>query len=329
MPSIYSYTLKDGTTRRWAFVIDMDRTWDATERRWRRAQLKRSGFPRRIDCERELRAEQARIDAHTAPTLADRAMTLETWLTAWLDSDPNWRPATRSTYTRTVAGYIQPNLGRHKLTELKPDHIRSMLARMRAQALSRTTVHMAYSTLRSALNAAIREQVITWNPCTAVKVEGPDRPEMAVWTPEQVSVFLAHAQEREPHLAAAYQIAAWRGLRRGELAGLRWSDIDLDAGLLRVERSVGYSGEVGSPKTARGQRTVSLGRRLVLALRAHQAAQPVRGLPPGETGCSPMTRGPGSRPGASHKGSWRWPGSCPCPPCTCTGSGTVRRATCS
>jgi integrase len=270
---------------RWYFVIDLDPRWDKDARRWFRQQLKSPGFPTRIQAVQALEAELPKIRNHTAPSLADRQVTVGEYLDRWLRvardaKGKRWRPATKDTYTKLVESYLRPALGRHPLAELRPAHIRDALDPMTSSGLSPTTVHLAYSALRTALNAAIREQILTWNPCMAAKVEGPARPEMEVWTPGQVATFLAHAEQVEPHLAVAYQLAAWRGLRRGELAGLRWSDADLAAGTLRVQRSVGDSGEVGEPKTSRGKRTVSLGPKLVAALRAHQAAQPVRGLPP-------------------------------------------------
>ncbi len=113
-----------------------------------------------------------------------------------------------------------------------------MLHLLRGREVSRRTVHTAYAVLRTALNQAIREQRISWNPCTAVKVESPTAPCWRSGTPEQVAAFLAHTAQAEPRLAIAFQLAAWRGLRRGEIAGLRWSDLDLDGGTLRVERNV-------------------------------------------------------------------------------------------
>jgi integrase len=318
--------------RRWGFVVDQDKTWDATERRWRRAQLRRMGFGTRLAAERALEAELPAIRGHSAPSLPDRQLDLSTYLDRWLASDPGWRPATRDTYTKLVANHLRPALGRHLLTDLRPAHIREALARMTDGGLSRTTVHMAYSTLRTALNAAIRERVITWNPCQAVKVEGPAHPEMVVWEPHQVATFLAHAEQAAPHLAVAFQLSAWRGLRRGEVAGLRWGDVDLAAGTARIERNVTEAGgqlHTGEPKTARGKRTVSLGPKLVAALRAHRLAQPVRGLPPEDW----VFTGPGGRcsgRGCSPRPSSAWCGSCrPCRRSTSTRSGTPRPRRCS
>ena len=128
----------------------------------------------------------------------------------------------------------------------------------------------------------------------AVSVETPPRPEPAAWEPAQVTRFLGHARERTPDLAPAFHLGAWRGLRRGELAGLRWPDIDLDAGVLAVVRNLTEEGgpytsdcapecpggglHVGEPKTERGKRTVSIGPAPVAVLRAHRKALAQRRL---------------------------------------------------
>jgi integrase len=96
-----------------------------------------------------------------------------------------------------------------------------------------------------------------------------------------VSRFLAHARQADPDLAPAFQLAAWRGLRRGEFIGLKWCDVNLDDGTLRVVRNVTEAGRqlhVGEPKTERGKRTVSLGPALVAVLRAHRKAKAERRL---------------------------------------------------
>jgi integrase len=117
-----------------------------------------------------------------------------------------------------------------------------------------STLHRIRATLRSALNAAIREFLLRDNPARYVEVPSPrrpharvwtapagqgleqtgERPSVAVWTTEQTATFLTFvAQDR---LAVMWCLIALRGLRRGEAAGLRWADADLDAGVFMVEQ---------------------------------------------------------------------------------------------
>src|SRR5262249_13889978 len=181
-------------------------------------------------------------------------------------------------YRGSVQNYIRPLLGHFRLTELRRENVEEMAEQMRRRtpALSPRTIHQAYSTLRTALFQAVIDGKITVNPCRRARIPAPGTPEVQAWEPRHVERFLAHAREAEPRLAAAFQLAAWRGLRRGELCGLRWDDLDLDRGTLRVVRNVteaDRAAHIVEPKTNKGKRTVSLGRELAAVLRAHKRAQ--------------------------------------------------------
>ena len=99
-------------------------------------------------------------------------------------------------------------------------------------------------------------------------------PEMHVWSPEQLRAFLA--QVRHDPLYAAWLLFATTGMRRGEVAGLRWPDVDLDAGRVSPRRPrvvVNYEVVVSEPKTAKGRRSLALDRATVAALREHRTRQ--------------------------------------------------------
>ncbi|WP_271189832.1 site-specific integrase [Dactylosporangium matsuzakiense] len=101
-----------------------------------------------------------------------------------------------------------------------------------------------------------------------------EHPSVAVWTAKQLSTFLS--QVAEDSLFAFWWLAALRGLCRGELCGLRWAAVDLDRGLLFVERqrtTAGYEIVEGDPKTAAGRRAVTLDKHTVAILRQHRRRQ--------------------------------------------------------
>jgi integrase len=289
--------------RKWMFIIDLGRRFDPASGAWKRQQLKRSGYPARRDAERALEAELPGIRAGTAPTLADRALTAAAYLDAWLAAGVNargepWRPNTRAAYESDVTHYLRPGIGHIRLADLRAEHIRDMWARMRdgrlrpvktgkdgevrpvnkrgRKSASVDVIHRAYQTLCTALNMAVADERLSRNPCVSARAPKPRPPKIRAWTVGQVKMFLAHAGQAEPHLACAFQVAAWRGLRRGELAGLRWSDLDTGRGKLHVRRNVTETGRrlhIGEPKTAAGERTVSVGPKLLAALRAHRQLQ--------------------------------------------------------
>lgn len=151
------------------------------------------------------------------------------------------------------------------------------------------------STLRAALNAAIAQQLITFNPAAHVELEAGKRPKalvwtderilhwkrtgekpspVMVWTPEQTGLFLDHVAE--DRLYALFHLIAFRGLRRGEACGQKWTDINLDAGLITVAKQLvvdGWEVYEDDPKTDAGARTIALDSDTVRVLGRHRAQQ--------------------------------------------------------
>src|SRR6201999_2653392 len=143
------------------------------------------------------------------------------------------------------------------LAELRTAHIQDVFNQLAQRGaggkpLSASTLARVRATLRAAMNAAIREGLLTHNPATHLELASPrkpraviwtdeqlaqyritgERPSVAVWTAAQTAAFL-HAS-REHRLYATFHLIALRGLRRAEAAGLRWCDIDLDNGVLLI-----------------------------------------------------------------------------------------------
>jgi len=118
--------------------------------------------------------------------------------------------------------------------------------------MSPATLRRYHATLSGALNAAVKEQRLASNPCRHVELPSAPRPRVTPWSPTQLGAFLDHASA--DRLAALYELMALTGCRRGEALGLRWSDVDLDRGVLLVRRQLldGGAGQptFGPPKTA-------------------------------------------------------------------------------
>ncbi|GAA2791498.1 tyrosine-type recombinase/integrase [Saccharopolyspora taberi] len=151
------------------------------------------------------------------------------------------------------------------------------------------------ATLRAALNDAIAQQLITFNPASHVELEPGKRPKALVWTPRRVEQWQQTGEKPSPvmvwtpeqagwfldHVAAdrlyaMYHLIAFRGLRRGEACGVRWTDVDLDAGTLTVATQLvqdGWSVVESDPKTASGARVIALDTETINVLRTHRARQ--------------------------------------------------------
>jgi len=226
--------------------------------------------------------------------------TVERWLRHWLDTRTRIRPTTRLHYTRDVELVLIPHLGHYRLSDIDGPLLRAVFAEIAATTNSKgkpqspsALTHLR-TTLRAALNVAVREELIDSNPARHIEITGYRRPHaqvwtegrvehweltgehpsVAVWTAVQLSTFLESVVD-DP-LFALWWLAALRGLRRGELCGLRWAAVDLERGLLFVERqrtTAGYTVVEGEPKTAAGRRAVALDKHTVRILRAHRRHQ--------------------------------------------------------
>lgn len=142
------------------------------------------------------------------------------------------------------------------------------------RGLSAKTVRNIHGTLHKALDDAVRWGRLTRNAATHADPPKGTSPEMRIWTAEQLRAFLGHV--RADRLVAAWHLLTTTGMRRGELLGLRWLDVDLEEGFLAVRQtrvSVDYEVAVGTPKTERGNRTVALDPATVAVLREHRSRQ--------------------------------------------------------
>jgi integrase len=179
--------------------------------------------------------------------------------------------------------HVIPRIGGEKLRRVTPSMLTKLYAELSraggssGRPLSAKSVRNVHTTLRKALADAVVERRIDWNPAEAAKVPkiSPDA-DLDVWQPVQLAHFLgATAQDR---LSALWILAATSGMRRGELLGLRWSDLDLDAAqpTVRVRRSFVQYGSLKvekEPKTPRSRRTIALDTTATAALKRHSAAQ--------------------------------------------------------
>jgi integrase len=216
--------------------------------------------------------------------MASQAWSVARWLQFWLGS-VQLRPSTVNSYRQHVCRYLIPVLGRLRLDELTVHRVQAcfdLLARRRAGTgarISPATVDRIRATLRSALNTAVREGVMAANPMRSVKVIHPVRPHPVVWTDERVAEWrrtgvrppvavwtLAQTARfldavKDDRLAGVWWLIALRGLRRGEVTGLRRADLDGAAKELSVHRQVVALPGVlytGPPKSRAGNRTVAL-----------------------------------------------------------------------
>ena len=189
---------------------------------------------------------------------------LDRWLVAIKDTI---RTGSWKQYEMIVRLHIKPTLGKVRLEKLNALQVQSFYRERLDAGLSPRRVQYVHVTVRKALKDAVRWRLITYNVADAVTPPRPAKPEITPLNAEQVKVLLAAG--RGDRLEALYVLAVTTGMRIGEMFGLKWSDVDLDAGTLQVRRTAAPDGTTNAPKTASSRRTVRLSRLAVQALTRH------------------------------------------------------------
>ncbi|WP_255308092.1 tyrosine-type recombinase/integrase [Streptomyces marincola] len=157
-----------------------------------------------------------------------RAWTVGDWLTYWLAQivQPSTEYNTYAKYEGKVRLYLVPYLGKKSLTRLTPHQVREALARLKKDDVPAPTRAETLRVLRNALNRARREELVVRNVAELVDMPTVDKHERKPWSAKEAITFLGTA--RQHRLYAAFVVLLTLGLRRGELLGMRWSDIDFE-----------------------------------------------------------------------------------------------------
>lgn len=216
------------------------------------------------------------VDAARTETLtATRSPRVDEWLETYLTEVAalSVRPSTLQRYRQEVRLYIGPALGNMSMEKVKPHHVAAFY-RKQLEHLAPSSVRRLHALLRRSFSVALKWGVVASNPITQVEAPPLQHFEIEPLHLNEVRVLLRTSAGTAMH--ARWLIAATLGLRQGEVLGLRWSDIDLEVGQLRVRQSLqrqdgGLS--LVPPKTPRSRRTIPLPRSIIDALRALEQSQ--------------------------------------------------------
>ena len=243
-----------------------------------------SAGTRRGDAERLLVELVKR--SHRGETVVSEKLTLGQYLTErWLPvQESRLRKSTHDSYRRNIELHVIPALGKRQLDQLSPEDIDVFYASLLkdgrkhrpgekgpSRGLAPKTVHNIHVMLNKALGDAARKGTVVRNVVAladAPSLQARKRPENKAWEVGQLVAFLdAIAQHR---MAPAFSLSAHTGMRRGEVLGVRWRDIDLDAGRVSVRQalvSVAYEISISDVKTGTSRRTIDIDDEVVQVLR--------------------------------------------------------------
>lgn len=221
-------------------------------------------FRTRKEAERYERAQHTAIDHGLWVDPRSGKVTLRTWAAEWQRTVVHLRPKTLRTYDGNLRNHILPEIGDIELGKLRPSMLRAWLAGVaakkggRGKRLAKGSVAQAYRTLNRVLAAAVDNELLGRNPLAGIKPPRADAEAMRFLTHDEVATL---ASCIDPRYRSFVLVAAYTGLRAGELMALRRSHVDpLHRTIAVVEQvqSIGGHHVVSAPKTAAGRRSVSI-----------------------------------------------------------------------
>ncbi|MGW0071585.1 tyrosine-type recombinase/integrase [Streptosporangium sandarakinum] len=273
----YPYTTAKGTRYYYKCVITKP---DGTKE-----PIVRRGFPTETAALKAMR--EALVKSDRREWIDPSRQPLGRYLDEWV-SGLRLAPSTVASYRKNIRLHITPHLGAVSLASLTTARINALYRQLetsgrtdhrQGEGLSPRTTRYIHTILRAALQAAVDSDRLAKNPADRANpptAKQAKSPEMHPWTAAQLRAFLDWSAEHSQHHAAWY-VLAMTGARRGELLALRWRDVDLDAGTIRIRRSVGVvrnagqgvEVQEGDTKTAK-PRVVDIDASTAALLRAHK-----------------------------------------------------------
>ena len=245
----------------WGYYISAGRDPKTDKRR----QARKIGFPNATAARKARNKEAVKVDqgAYLPPSRDTLADYLDKWLprhTRTAQHGKGLRPTTHEAYERYIKNDIQGSpLAAMKLSDIRRHHVVAFFDQLRASGRGVPTQHRVLVVLQAALSSAVDDELIEANPATRIRMEAEKPKKFEAWTAGQVGQFLDVVVNHR--LGALFEVAFLTGLRRGELVGLKWAEVDLSSRVLHVEtiRVQTAAGVIeGAPKTEKGVRVVSL-----------------------------------------------------------------------
>jgi integrase len=266
----------------WAVFYDRPRDPVTGARR----KTSKGGFRTRKNAERWLNDTIQKLQKGSYVETSN--LTFGEYLGEWLAAARrDLRPSSLPFYEVVVERYLVPRLGAVPVQKLRPQHLSALYGELldsgrvqREGGLSVSTVRRVHTIARKALADAVSDGLLETNPAANAKppkaktAEEQARKKRRFWSADDVRTYL-HAIELH-RLCAALHLAATTGMRRGEVLGLRWCDVDLDTARLSVQQTLvapRYVLTFSEPKTSHGRRSIDLDPETVAVLKAHRKRQ--------------------------------------------------------
>jgi len=254
----------------WSLVVDLGR--DPVTGKRRQKWVSFHGTKRQAQRALNDLLSEIQTGSYIEPTKETFADFSQAWLRDY--AEPNLRPATHANYEQSLRLHAFPIIGNISLASLRPADIQQALKAAQDKGLAPKTVRHVHTAIHRVLSQAVSWGMLARNPAELVTRPRVPRPELSVWGEEQAAAFLESA--RSHRLFAVFWLAIATGMRRGEVLGLSWRDVDLERGRISISRSlVPVHGRpvLQEPKSPTSIRAVAISPETVAVMREHHARQ--------------------------------------------------------
>ncbi|MEC1744166.1 site-specific integrase [Schinkia azotoformans] len=245
---------------KYAIVVDLGRDHNG-----KRKQKWFSGYEKKKDAEKDLPRILNEIYQGTfiEPTKEKFSNYLDDWLKI---KKNNIKLTTLDTYQRMIKNHIQPGIGHIELSKLNPIHLKKFYNELlEEKELAEASIRKCHTIMQAALNDALTDGFVNRNIASLVKPPRIPKTEIKIWDEEQLNIFLSAV--KGDRLYIAFFLAAATGMRRGEVLGVRWRDIDFERKLLSVIQTITAFGTSAETKTLTSRRMIDIDEITISALK--------------------------------------------------------------
>lgn len=250
-------------------------------KKWRAAvtidgkRLTRS-FSTKDECRAWIRDTQDQIQK--GMTYKMSGVTLGEYIQPWIElHKTRLSPKTAVRYKQIIRDYIVPQLGSIKLRDLRLEQIEAHCYDLLKKGLSPRSARFPHMIIQRSLDDAVRKGYVSYNAAHGATLPRSSQKEMEILDEDEVMRFMITIQDTR--YEALYHLAIKTGMRKGEILGLKWSDLDWKRGTLRIQRQVYRVHKQGlvirQPKTRASRRTIQLGEKMLDVLRVHHSKQQI------------------------------------------------------
>lgn len=226
----------------------------------------------------EIFLSEKAVEINTGVYVDPKGATVESFFLEWLEyKRTRVRFGTYVNYEKNMKKHIIPHLGRHHLDKLNPQHLQRLYTKLQdtdGGGLRSSSVNEMHTLISTVLKQAVKWGIIHRNVASLVDPPTRDHRSMVTWSVDEIQRFLEASRDSKYY--PVYLLAITTGMRRGEILGLHWPELDIPSGRLQVTQTLGYYKNIptlGPPKSAQGKRPITFPSVVSDALIKHRTSQ--------------------------------------------------------